>query len=260
MHQTATALENYVTALSSLTYHYRLVHPKSGEVKLGVYSTEQLLRSEKFFRAHNSQGFNIYCRPEGYQYVLLDDLVRDTLTALAGLKPCMIMETSPCNYQAWLILPELPPDRQTAKAICKELALRFGADIASAEPDHVGRLPGFTNRKEKHRLPDGQFPFVRLRRAQYRISTFYPSGGPVLQSHVADEQLKKPVIVHSKGSASEQDFGQACWLIRQGRADDYIFEYLIRNSPNLEQRKGQRHVDAYLHRTIREAHRRVGEV
>src|SRR5262249_21638673 len=41
-------------------------------------------------------------------------------------------------------------------------ASRFGGDPGSADWRHFGRLSGFTNRKERHRLTNGLFPFVRI--------------------------------------------------------------------------------------------------
>lgn len=44
----------------------------------------------------------------------------------------------------------------------KHLSELYGADPRAASPMQPGRLPGFTNRKPKHRQADGHFPFVRL--------------------------------------------------------------------------------------------------
>jgi len=45
------------------------------------------------------------------------------------------------------------------------LAERYDGDMSSANWRHMGRLAGFTNRKEEHRQPDGRYPYVRLRDA-----------------------------------------------------------------------------------------------
>ncbi|GAB4026392.1 DNA-primase RepB domain-containing protein [Spirosoma gilvum] len=250
-------IQLYTEAFKVETYHYRLVDPVTGQVKLGNYNREQLIKAKGFFRYHNVQGFNIYCRPVGYQFVLLDDLNRDVLTDLAQLKPCMLMETSPGNYQAWLILQDVPQNRETAKAICKELAVRFGADLASAEPDHVGRLPDLYNRKEKYIEQYGKYPFIKLLKFEHRLSNFYPQGGAVLNTPTPSISAS---INHShspsNGSISEQDFGVACGLIRQGKSDSEIYQHLLSTSPDLAHRKGK-HVDSYLNRTIRNAHRAI---
>lgn len=247
----------YIEAMRAESYKVQLKNRITDRGFWVTYSPEQMLKAVGYLKMQNRNGFDVYCRPVGYQYVLLDDLRLDVLKALSALQPCMLLETSPNNFQAWLILQELPSDRDTAKAICKELAGRFGADLASAEPDHVGRLPGFTNRKEKHRLPNGLYPFVRLRRAQNRVSSFNPCGGAVLHLPVSHTEQTALSSRTGKGGFSEQDFGRVCRLIRQGKSDAELYEYLFQNSPNLEQRKGHLHIDGYIQRTIQSARRSV---
>lgn len=215
------------------------------------YSQSQLISALAFLRWKNREGFDIYARPIGWQYILLDDLTKDVIGDLAELKPCSLLETSPANYQAWLILSDVPADRDIAISTCRELAKRFGADPASADPDHVGRLPGYTNRKQKHQLSNGQYPYVRLHRSEYRLSTFYPSGAAVLEG-------TKPTHIFSRKagrSESEKDFGIACGLLRKGLSDEQICTYLLTHSPDLEGRKGKKYLREYLEKTIRNAHR-----
>ena len=240
-------------------YHLRLVEFASKTAIPITYTDGQLANTKTidYLRAMNREGYNIYARPMGLQYVLLDDLRRGVLDDLATIQPCALLETSPANYQAWLIMPDIPPHRDDAKAICRELAGRFGADMASADPDHVGRLPGFTNRKEKHQQSNGQYPFIRLRRSEYRVSTFNPCGG-VVPSSV--QKTNSPVrhVLHQGRTDSERDYGRACWLIRQGKLDTEIHEYLLSNSPNLVERKGSgRRLENYLRITIENAHKAV---
>ncbi|OIN58636.1 DNA-primase RepB domain-containing protein [Arsenicibacter rosenii] len=251
---TADTVASFIAALQAPAYKVQL-HNRSTDTGYWVeYSPLQLQSAVGFLRGKNAEGFDIYCRPVGHQYVLLDDLTKDRLAELATLLPCLLLETSPANYQAWLILSFLPENREQAKAICQELATRFGADMASAEPDHVGRLPGFTNRKEKHRQANGLFPFVRLHRWQHRLSTFHPCGGAVFQP-----QQRPPVNTHSfshsgKNSTSEYDFARVCSLIRLGWSDQQIITELTETSPDIRSRKGK-HTDTYIRRTIQAAHK-----
>lgn len=253
--QTYTAVENYVKATNAESYHYRLVNPITEEVKLGQYKPDVLIQDStiRFLRDANAKGFNIYCRPVGYQYILLDDLTRAVLLNVSKLDPCLLIETSPKNYQAWLNLESIPADRAEAKTICQLLAVKFGADLASADPDHVGRLPGFTNRKEKHRKPNGYFPFVELKKWEPRQSPFYPEGGAVFQQsqvQTANGQTTR----HSPGkcSLSEQDYGVAIGLLKSGKTDVEVYDHLFHTSPDLAVRKG-RGLQSYLLRTIANA-------
>jgi hypothetical protein len=253
------AIEQFITATGADRYRYFCKNFETEEVKHGYYTADQLGQASTigFFRARNAEGYNIYARPDGYRYVLLDDLRPDVLPELAKLRPCALIETSPDNFQAWLILPDTPASRDAAKAICSELAQRFWADPASAEPDHVGRLPGFTNRKLKHRRADGTFPPVQLRRYAHRESTFHPCGGGVLTNSV--DLLTTPVLPtvepphrhYAGGDDSSHDFGIVLGLVKKGRTDEQIAAHLRLHSPDLEARKGRKHVDSYIERTIR---------
>lgn len=127
------------------------------------------------FAGENARGGNVYVRAyldPGWRdetphpgVVLLDDLTETALSKMAqdDITPATVVETSPGNYQAWVrIAKEHDIDCGTARATARLLAARYGADpkaVAAAQP---GRLAGFTNRKEKHRKPDGKQPFCRL--------------------------------------------------------------------------------------------------
>lgn len=250
-------LERYVSAFGADTYKVQLKNRLTEAGFWVEYTPVQLVRAAGYLRGRNAEGFDVYARPVGYQFVLLDDLRRDILADVATLKPCLLIETSPNNFQTWLALPTTPTDRETAKSICKELAQRFDADLASAEPDHVGRLPGFTNRKEKYRQPNGLFPFVKLHRAECRPALFTPCGGRVLTPIDSPPTETRNPTYTGKASTSEQDFGRACGLVRQGRTDEEIYRYLVDNSPNLSERKGK-HIRHYLTRTIQNARELVG--
>jgi hypothetical protein len=112
----------------------------------------------------NSQGRNIYIRPQGeHNLSLVDDLTRKAVEQMkrTGFQPAAIIETSPGNYQAWLKHPErLPKDLGTAAS--RALAREFGGDLGAADWRHFGRLAGFTNRKPSRRGADGLYPFVRV--------------------------------------------------------------------------------------------------
>ncbi|WP_179830182.1 DNA-primase RepB domain-containing protein [Spirosoma fluviale] len=244
-------IKNYVAAFNAAKYHYRLVHPITGKVKFGKYNKEEFIKSGKFFYAMNQQGFNIYARPIGWQYVLLDDLTREVLTDVASLKPCMLIETSPGNFQAWLILPETPADRDTAKAICKELAVRFGADLASAEPDHVGRVPEFRNQKQKYFELYREYPIVKLWRWEHRQTTFLPPLGGVVQSPVISPPRSNRQAPKYDDSQSAKEYGKICQLIREGKSRSEISDYIM---PSILERKGNRS-ERYFNITIANAYR-----
>ncbi|WP_273000898.1 DNA-primase RepB domain-containing protein [Hydrogenibacillus schlegelii] len=110
-----------------------------------------------FLKRLNRDGHHIYARPEGYRFVLVDD-VRN-VEDLLQYRPSIIVETSPGNHQAWYVLSETPRHREHARAICRGYAVTLGGDPGSAEPDHLGRVAGFRNVKRRH-APE--FPVARI--------------------------------------------------------------------------------------------------
>ena len=166
---TQQAIERFAAALQADKYNVRLLNPETDEARAFPYTPAQLTspKTVAFLRLQNRLGFNVYARPVGWQYVLLDDLTRPALADLKtdDVRPCLLIETSPDNFQAWVILPDVPADRAEAKAIiCRSGAEAYRADPASAEPDHVGRLPGFTNRKPTYRQRVFSFRWTAPRR------------------------------------------------------------------------------------------------
>lgn len=256
---TYQAVTSTLEALQADQYIIRIVYPLDEDNKKvpgkppinKILEPDQLIQEVKFYQAKNLEGYNVYFRPVGYEFVLLDDLHRETLSELAKIKPCLLIETSPGNYQAWVMLREVPQEREVAVNICQELAVLFSADMGSAEPDHVGRLPGFTNRKPKHKKPDGLYPFVRLHKWEARESDFSPLGGIVGQINHLPGQSKKA----DDHDRSREDFNLCCMLIAQGKTDDYIRGQLEANSQKAKEVK--KSYD-YIGKTIRNARTRLG--
>lgn len=248
--QTLQAVRHTLETLNAAEYIIRLIHetrPPINKQIEGGKVTEEV----RFYQAKNREGYNVYFRPVGYEYVLVDDLHRSTLDQLARLKPCLLIETSPGNYQAWLRLSQTPQNREDALNICQAVAGSLAADLGSAEPDHIGRLPGFTNRKPRHRREDGLFPFVKLHKWESRESTFPPRGGIVGQVH----SPTKPSKPHCGRDRSREDFNLVCMLISQGKADDFIRDQL--EATSLKAKEIKPSFD-YIGKTIRNARLKLG--
>jgi hypothetical protein len=169
------------------------------------------------------------------------------------LKPCLLIESSPKNYHAWLKLSYIPKDREEALQICRELAMLLNADKASAEPDHVGRLAGFTNRKAKHRQSNGLYPYVILHKFEDRQSNFSPDREFVAKTSANKEILTKQTK-SSDTDRSRKDFNLCCMLIRQGKSDDYIRTQLEADS---DKAKEVRPKWDYIGKTIKNARKLV---
>jgi len=126
----------------------------------------QVEASVGWFKVMNAQGRDIYIRPSGSSGLyIVDDVPAATVERMRaeGYAPGAVVETSPGNHQAWVRVSDTPLSKGEGTAVARELAERFGGDMSSANWRHMGRLAGFTNRKEEHRQPDGRYPYVRLR-------------------------------------------------------------------------------------------------
>ena len=169
---TRAALRAQLTAMPWPRYELRLIDSRHrGCLATRYWTTVQLLERDTvgFLRARNGQGCEVYFRPyaaarnAGYLLLDFDDgpCPVDVLCS-AGHMPCVVVETSPGHQQAWLrVSPHgVPPGWATS--VARGLARRYGADAASAEWRHLGRLAGFTNRKPSRLQPNGLPPWVRV--------------------------------------------------------------------------------------------------
>jgi hypothetical protein len=235
--------------------------------KLYYYTADALQRAVGYLASENMKGYNIYFRPQGYEYILLDDIKKEALQALAEIKPCLLIETSHENYQVWLRLRATPKDKQEATQICKYWAKQFNADLGSADPEHVGRFPSYTNRKPQYRLPNGQYPFVKLHKSENRYSTFFPLWGGVLKevlkdtkekNHAQTPQMLKKIEekeekkIYTDNDRSRYDFNNVCMWLRQKKTYNQIYELLESTSDKAQSRVGHSR-ERYLTQTINNA-------
>jgi len=169
---TLRALQRHLAALPCLRYELRLIDQDTRQCCASRWwSSEQLVSPciIAFLRARNREGCDIYFRPYAGAwnagYVLLDfDAAVCPLARMraAGHAPCVLLETSPGRQQVWVRIGLHPVEPATATATAHSLAATYGADPASADWRHLGRLAGFTNRKPRHRNHAGLPPFVRV--------------------------------------------------------------------------------------------------
>lgn len=150
-----------------------------------TWDKQTLLRSVGWLRYQNSQGRNIYIRPKGeHPLSMVDDLTAEAIRQMKqqGFEPCVIVETSPGNFQAWFNHGKVLTKAESTLA-ARSLAQRFGGDQGAADWRHFGRLAGFTNRKQKYQQDDGRYPFVRLVEAEpERVYTKAPCFASLIHS------------------------------------------------------------------------------
>jgi hypothetical protein len=138
----------------------------------------------------NREGYDVYFRPyagdhnAGYILPDLDHPVPGILARLRaqGHQPCVVIETSPGRWQAWIRVSAVPLVPPLATWIAK-LAEMYGVDRASADWRHLGRLVGFINRKPERRQRDGLAPWVNR---MYARSGLAPNAAALLEAATAE--------------------------------------------------------------------------
>ena len=161
-----------------------------GRVKSMHYTGAQLIRATGYLRHENRNGSHVYGRPATNRHVLVDDVHADALDALAadGLHPAVVVETSEGLFHAWITLSKDDLSDPVAAAAARILANRYGGDPHSAKAYQLGRLPGFTNRKDQHER-HGQYPFTKVAR---RVRPGVPKGATPLLDAAEDMASRAP--------------------------------------------------------------------
>lgn len=284
-------LARWMSALPSPCYDVAVVPASTGggPVQRRRYDERELMKALPWLRRENL-GSHVYGRPSATQHVLIDDLT-PAAAARLGVKHhiAAIVETSPGNFQAWITVSAHPVPVALATAAAKLLAARHGGDPGSADARHLGRCPGFTNRKTRHEAPSrrGQFPWVTLRRAAAGVC---PNGAALLaaararleavpEARIAPAQVDvgRPLSADEAAriaarwrvglaallpagthlDRSRQDFSVAAHLLRAGAGPDMIVEVLQGGDRARGLPCGHR--DDYIRRTVEAALRRGRE-
>jgi hypothetical protein len=168
------AIRRQLAAMPHDLFLIRLIHhttrrPFPGE---RLWTATQLMNPAtiRFLRIRNREGCDVYIWPyaenrnAGYILLDLDRAAPSVLEAMSinGHEPCVVLETSPGHLQAWIRVSTLPLEPNMATAIAKHLARTYGADLASTDWRHLGRLAGFTNQKPQRRARSGYAPWVKV--------------------------------------------------------------------------------------------------
>jgi hypothetical protein len=278
--KTIRAVQSQIDAMGCETFELGLFDPTAGHrspVMLPrVWDSETLLRSIPWLRRENREGRNIFCRPKGeHNLSLVDDLSIAAVTEMkrAGFEPALVVETSPCNFQAW-VNHGRPLAKALSTAVAKELAKQFGADGGAADWRHFGRLAGFTNRKEKYRdIETGLFPFVYLVEARggvYREAARFVEGVSEQMARVAKrrERMRSAALGHVEagprkniedfrsdaryaGDGTRVDLAYAIYALSHG-VESRAVEAAIESRDLSHKGTEKRQVD-YVARTIRKA-------
>ena len=183
LHLTMQAVGRQLAAMPHDLYLVRLIHGQTRRAFPGerLWTTTQLTypATIRFLRARNREGCDVYIQPyspngnPGYILVDLDHSHPAVLQSMLrnGHGPCVVLQTSPGNLQAWVHVSTLPIEPAVASYAGKLLAHTYGGDLASTDWRHLGRLAGYTNRKPQRRDGRGYFPWVKVLYAHAGLAT-----------------------------------------------------------------------------------------
>jgi DNA primase RepB-like protein len=171
---TLQAVRRQIAAMAHELYLVRLIHQETRRAFPGerLWTAGQLTHPAtlRFLRVRNREGCDVYLQPytenrnPGYILVDLDHSGPEIIETMRGdgLAPCVVLQTSPGNLQVWMHVSTTPLTPAVASSIGKNLARRYGGDLASTDWRHLGRLAGFTNQKPQRRNGCGQAPWVKV--------------------------------------------------------------------------------------------------
>lgn len=191
LHLTLAAIRRQLAAMPQDLYLIRLIHSQTRRSFPGerLWTAAQLTHpaTVRFLRLRNREGCDIYLQPyapdgnPGYILVDLDQAGPAVVKTMRtnGHAPCVVLQTSPGNLQAWVHVSVSPIEPARASWIGKQLARLYRGDPASTDWRHLGRLAGFTNQKPRRRGPGGYAPWVQLCHAQAGLA---PQGTALLQA------------------------------------------------------------------------------
>lgn len=174
----AQAFEIYNSAIGADRYRITAIKDIDGSRKAwtlgkerGIvsdgFSAEEIRDKLPFLHDLDNRGENLYFTPisEKTNHILIDDLSKETLDKMRedGYQPAIVMETSPDNFQAIINIPKIDAqyNHQVANRLMKVLNEKYG-DPKISGVIHPHQMPAAHNHKEKHRLPNGLYPEVRI--------------------------------------------------------------------------------------------------
>ncbi|NOS97377.1 MAG: relaxase/mobilization nuclease domain-containing protein [Methylotenera sp.] len=239
-----------------------------------------------FALAKNAQGAEIYIAPHpsaNHSFVLIDDLTFDSIQSLKndGLDPAVVVESSPNNFQAWIKLSEKPLTPAQRLEASRALTKQFGGDIGAIGSVRIGRLAGFTNRKQKHRNEQGLQPYCKLTETSAGVASnghlVIAKADEIITNNEASKvqiqrlesiesardfasynespadfyQIQAKKILKKYGNQTDYsrlDFMVSTTMIERGFSDLKIAEAMREASPSLAERKTD--IEDYIARTI----------
>lgn len=221
-----------------------------------------------YLKAENSNGRHILMQPAPGtlpNFLLADDLTWSAIqnrhmACHQTFKPGrVVVETSPGNFQVWI-----RSERSLSLDEKRYWLRRLGSDPGADPNGRWGRCPGFRNRKEIHRRPDGGYPLARLIWIDWKRSASIPlpvdqrlieAARPISpQPHVGGVCRNDLSRSHyDRKNESATDFAFALALARRNATDEEIKMRILSERKDWKNHSGEASRRAYLDRTVAKA-------
>ncbi len=277
---TVNSISRTLAALPCDSYEVGIRSEKTDKMMLRSWNRKTILddKTVSFLKARNAAQEHIYIRPAPpHQFTLLDDVDRLTISRLdsTGFSPCLVIQTSPNNFQTWLNHGEVL-DNELSTFVAQNLSTEFNSDPGSADYRHFGRLPGFTNPKKEY-FTGIFYPFVKLEKATnsiYRKASFFIEKQR-LDFESLEEELKRIKESSIRGSNKHNstitktvedfyndprydydchraDLAFAVYASSRGMSEPELFDRLL-SARDLSKKGNNKRQNQYVERTIEKA-------
>jgi hypothetical protein len=230
----------------------------------GLWSIDKAIDRIGYLKAMNAKGYHIFMKPEyEARFLLLDDLSAQQLEvqkAHGSYRPGrLIVETSPDSFQVWI-----KAHRKISNPEKRYWIKQVNADPACDPNLRWGRCPGFRNRKDKYKQPDGHYPLSRLIWVDWqKVATVPGITLPMVLNQPIKPMVRPPHINRKTGpirredyardDASATDFAYVLALLRRGVSRDEITQRLLSERVDWTHHQGEGRQSAYIQRTINKA-------
>jgi len=170
---TAEAIKTTTRFLPARLYEIKLipVDRQLYPVIIRHYTKSQLLKSVRYLRRKNAEGYHVYFWPITNHLVFVNDVCDDDIQLMINdnVRSVLVCETSEGLHHAWVQLanrPEQVTDDEARQARVI-LAERYSGDKDATSKNQPGRLPGFRNLKPMHEDSLGGHPLVKTKRSSF---------------------------------------------------------------------------------------------
>ena len=249
------------------------------------YSADEIEGLVATASAQNAKGYEVYITPidDRYHYIVVDDMSESSYGELmdTGYTPCLVLASSPTNYQAILKAPRQDTSSAEQSAANKVVGSinRYVGDKRLSGVIHPFRVAGYSNRKPGKdqafvrliNAPGGEcqrtterLQIARERFAAYQAEQSRKRLWKLSQTSATAVERGDPVAEYQRKTRNQLgdvdwsgiDFGVALGMIDAGWPREAVERAIIGGSPDIEKRHpnttdyARRTVDAVLARCV----------